>query len=149
MAEIKNISIGLPKKKKFSIDGDEGRVVFLDTGDTGILARWSNVQEWLMNAAQELEDIAGGGRDAEQALIASKRFRELDLGAREKLNYLFDSDVCTPIAGNGALIRLVEGEPLFMVILDALVPLYEADIKVEYEKSKKRIEKHTAKYAAK
>lgn len=81
--------------------------------------------------------------------MASKRFAEIDAGAREKLNFLFDSDVCTPIAGNGALIRLVNGEPLFMLILDILTPLYEADIKVEYEKSRRRIEKHTAKYAAK
>ena len=149
MEKIKNLSFGLPKRKKFSIDGDESRVVELDTGDTGIVGRWNSVQEWLMNAASELEALSEANPEGEEAMNGSRRFAEIDAGAREKLNYLFDSDVCTPIAGNGALIRLVNGEPLFVLIMDTLLPLYEADIKVEYDKSKKRIEKHTAKYAAK
>lgn len=149
MSDIKNLSFGLPKRKKFTIDGDENRVVELDTSDTGIMARWNVVQEYFTSAAQELGALSGQDPTEEQALMASKRFAEIDAGAREKLNFLFDSDVCTPIAGNGALIRLVNGEPLFMLILDILTPLYEADIKDEYEKSRRRIEKHTAKYAAK
>lgn len=149
MGEIKNLNFGMPKRKKFSIDGDENRVIELDTGDTGIMGRWSAVQEWIEQAAQELETLADAGKSEEQAASASKRFAEINAGAREKLNFLFDTDVCTPIAGNGALIRMVEGEPLFMRIIDTILPLYEADIKVEYEKSKRRIEKHTAKYAAK
>lgn len=147
MADMKTLSFGLPKRKKFSIDGDETRVIELDTGDTGILARWNGVQEWLMSAAQELEELSKLTPDEEQAVNVSRRFAEIDAGAKERLNFLFDSDVCTPIAGNGALIRFVNGDPLFMLILDTLVPLFEADIKIEYEKSKKRIEKHTAKYA--
>lgn len=149
MSDMKNLNFGLPKRKRFTIDGDESRIVELDTGDTGIVARWNGVQEYLVQAAQELEELSGLEPNEEQALIASKRFQEIDTGAREKLNYLFDSDVCTPIAGNGALIRLVNGEPLFMLIVETLAPLYEADIKLEYEKSRKRIEKHTVKYAAK
>lgn len=149
MADMKTLNFGLPKRKKFSIDGDETRVVELDTGDTGIIARWSAVQEWIGSAAEELERLSGMNQDETQAMETSKRFAEINEGAREKLNYLFDADVCTPIAGNGALIRLVNGDPLFMLIVDTLLPLYEADIKIEYEKSRKRIEKHTAKYAGK
>ncbi len=149
MADIKNLNFGLPKRKRFTIDGDENRIVELDTGDTGILARWNGVQEWLEKAAQELEELSAGAQDEEQAMYTSRRFAEINNGARERLNHLFDADVCTPIAGNGALIRLVNGEPLFMMIVDTLLPLYEADIKAEYEKSKRRIAKHTAKYAAK
>lgn len=146
---MNNLNFGLPKRKKFSIDGDESRVIELDTGDTGIMARWGAVQEWIGNAAAELDALSDVEHNEEQALLASKRFAEIDAGAREKLNFLFDTDVCTPIAGNGALIRLVNGDPLFVLIVDTLLPLYEADIKIEYEKSRKRIAKHTAKYAAK
>lgn len=149
MSTVKNLSFGLPKRKKFSIDGDESRFVELDTGDTGIVARWNVVQEYLMKSAQELEELSSMVQNDEQAMFVSKRFQEIDAGAREKLNYLFDADVCTPIAGNGALIRYINGEPLFLLIVETLAPLYEADIKAEYEKSRKRIEKHTAKYAAK
>lgn len=150
MSDIKSLNFGLPKRKRFSIDGDESRVVELDTSDTGILARWNGVQEWLSNAANELEELSKAApEDDVNAIEISKRFAEIDTGARQKINYLFDSDVCTPIAGNGALIRLVNGDPLFMLIVETLVPLYEADIKVEYEKSKKRIAKHTAKYTTK
>ena len=149
MSAMRNLSFNLPKRKRFSIDGDESRYVEIDTGDTGIVARWNEVQEYFMKAAQELEQLSAGAQTEEQAFEASKRFQEIDKGVREKLNYLFDADVCTPIAGNGALIRLIEGEPLFMLIIETIAPLYEADIKLEYEKGRKRIEKHTAKYAAK
>lgn len=51
MSDIKNLSFGLPKRKKFTIDGDENRVVELDTSDTGIMARWNVVQEYFTSAA--------------------------------------------------------------------------------------------------
>lgn len=151
MANMKNLSFGLPKKKRFTVDGDPERVIEIDTGDTGILSRWNGLFKWFEEMDERISKFGEGINPdeitAEQMDGISGDFAGIDDEMREKLNYLFAADVCTPVVGeHGSLIRMVDGEPLFMVIIETLVPLYEADIKVESEKSRKRMEKHTKKY---
>lgn len=145
----RSLSFGI-KRKRFSIDGDESRYIELDTADTGIVTRWNELEPWFNGVADRLKamDIPTDGEPTEEIIDnVTGELATLDNELRENLNILFDYDVCTPIAGSrGSLIRTVDGEPLFYTILTVLVPLYEADIKVEAEKSKKRISKHTSKY---
>ena len=149
---MNNLKFGLPKKKRFSVDGDPERVIEIDTGDTGILSRWKGLAKWFEEMDAKIsrfgEDMNPDEITPEQMENISGEFAGIDEEMRSKLNYLFAADVCTPIVGeHGSLIRMVDGEPLFMVIIETLVPLYEKDIRVESEKSRKRIEKHTGKYA--
>ena len=151
MSGVKNLSFGLPKKKQFTVDGDPERIISIDTGDTGILSRWGGLSKWFEEMDAKISTFGEGANpenmDAEQIENLSEQFSDIDEEMREKLNYLFAAVVCTPIVGeHGSLIRVVDGSPLFMVIIETLVPLYEADIRVESEKSKKRMEKHTKKY---
>lgn len=147
MSEIKSLKFGIPKRKRFSIDGDPERFIEIDTGDTGIVTRWNEIEPWFVDVSKRLEAVENIGPDSDKSNEIIGDIAKLDKELREKLNMLFDADVCTPIAGeHGSLIRTVDGEPLFYLILDILVPLYEADIKVEVAKSQKRIAKHTDKY---
>ena len=147
MAEIKNLKIGAPKRKQFMVDGDATKVIELDTGDTGIVARWSSVKKWFEEVKNKLEAMQPDEENTQESVDKfGEEFAALSAEVRDHLNELFDSDVCTPIVGNGSMLRTVNGEPLFMITLEALIPLYEADIKVEMEKSQKKIEKHTGKY---
>ena len=94
-----------------------------------------------------IQDILNKAEDENGIHDMSKGFYELDKEIKEKLNYLFDADVCTPVVGNGAIIRAVDGQPLFTVIISNLLPLYEKEIENENKKAQARIAKHTAKYA--
>ena len=152
MCAVSNLKFGLPKKKRFTVDGDPNRVIEIDTGDTGILGRWNGLSKWFEEMDAKISRFGEGfdpeSPTEEQVEALCGDFAEIDAKMREKLNYLFAADVCTPVIGeHGSLIRVIDGEPLFMVIIETLVPLYEADIRVESEKSRKRIEKHTGKYA--
>ena len=147
MAEIKSLKIGAPKRKQFMIDGDESKVIELDTGDTGILARWNSMQKWFEDVQKRMDEFQKiSSEDDVDLEKVSTEFAVLSDEVRDHMNELFDSDVCTPIVGNGSMLRTVNGEPLFLVTLEALVPLYEADIKTEMQKTSKRIAKHTSKY---
>jgi len=147
MGDMRSLNFGIPKRKKYAIDGDESRYIELDTTDTGIIGRWHEAEAYLTQAA---EDIKAIGDDMESGVDNgfSERFAAIDKGVREHINRLFDSDVCTPIVGNGSVIRIVNGsdQPIFMAILDSLIGLYETDIKAEFAKSQKRVAKHTSKY---
>ena len=152
MAEIKSLKFGIPKRKKFSIDGDESRFIELDTGDTGIVTRWAEIEPWFADVSKRLEafntDELDPTKDVDKSKEIIAEMATLDKEMREKMCYLFDSDVCTPIVGErGSLLRPVNGDPIFYTILETLIPLYEADIKIEAAKSQKRVAKHTAKYA--
>lgn len=147
MGEIRNLQFGAPKRKQFTVDGDETRVIEIDTGDTGILGRWSSVKKWFESVQERLEAMPKIEENSEESADQfSAEFNEMSNEVRQQLNILFDSDVCTPIVGNGSMLRTVNGEPLFMLTLETLLPLYEEDIKVEMQKSQKKIDKHTAKY---
>ena len=143
MGEMKSLQFGAPKRKRFAVDGDETRYIEIDTGDTGILARWSGVKKWFESAQERLAAMPKIEENTEESVDKfSEEFNALSEEVRQQLNTLFDSDVCTPIVGNGSMLRTVNGEPLFLITLETLLPLYEADIKVEM----KKVEKHTAKY---
>lgn len=147
MAGINTLKIGAPKLKRFAVDGDESRVIEIDPGDTGIVARWAAVESWFRETEQTLDGINVEDGNEAQAREFAALYARIDEEAREKVNYLFASDVCTPVAGpTGSMMRTVDGQPLFMVVLDALLPLYEAEVRKEQEKTDARIKKHTAKY---
>lgn len=140
------ISFGLKARKVFSVDGDESRSFALDLTDTGILGRWHEMEDWFASADEKARDILSKADDENGIHDMSKAFYELDSEIKQKLNYLFDADVCTPVVGNGAIIRAVEGQPLFTIIISNLLPLYEKEIENENKKAQARIAKHTAKY---
>lgn len=154
---MNNISIGLPKRKQFTIDNDESRIVEIDTTDTGIIERWQdthtffeNVQTEIAKLGEELGSAKESVEAGEHELFnnATAHMKQISADVRKQINYLFDADVCTPFVGaNGSMIRVVNGEPIFTTIINALLPLYEKDIAAEMQKTQKRIGKHVNKYA--
>lgn len=147
---MSNLNFGIAKRKTFTIDGDENRIISLDTSDTGIMGRLSAMQEFLNDSDRFVEEFEKANESAtddwNRSLILSKMFAERDAEMRKQLNNLFDSDVCTPIVGNGSVMRIVDGVPLYNTILERLLPLYEAEIAKQLTAQQKRISKHTAKY---
>lgn len=150
---MNTLKLGLPKKKEYAIDGDETRVIALDTSDVGIIARWHTFQAWAnaanarVNELVKVDALETDEAKDEAVNAFTAEFAALDAEMREHINLLFDADVCTAIVGNGSVLRPVNGVALWEQIVDAIVPLYEKDILKEVEKSRARMEKHTKKYS--
>lgn len=152
--EIRDISLA-SKKKSFRIDGDNNRIIYLDTTDMNIIVRLEETYQDLYKLALEATDRLvesknnPQGDDESPLTDYAKILKDIDKQMREKLDYIFDSpisDVCVP---TGNMYSMHNGEWEFEHILDALSGLYAGDFTKEVKKMSERVKKHTAKYTGK
>lgn len=157
MAEdIKDIS--LSNKKSFRIDGDNSRIIYIDTADMNIAVRIEETYPEIRKLAVEaVERLAKSSTETPEATeededgevkfsTLSVTLKDIDAQIREKLNYIFASDVADICEPTGNMYDLVGGEFRFEHIIDVLTRLYANNIAEEYKKMQARVKKHTAKY---
>lgn len=154
MAEdIKDIS--LSTKKSFRIDGDNNRIIWLDVSDMNIMSRINDVYPEIRRLAIEAQDKLQkveitDREDATSPLQdVSDILKDINKTMKEKLNFIFASDIADVCEPTGNMYDVVGGEFRFEHIIDVLTTLYANNIKVEYKKLAERLKKHTAKYTSK
>ena len=141
---IIDIDLSITRKKRFRIDGDDNRVIELNTSDMTILNRLDEADRQLRELADkanfELADVEDENRDIVKELLAT------DKQMREIIDYLFDapvSDVCAP---DGSMYDPFNGKYRFEHIMEALFVQYENNIAEEIKKMRKNVQKYTSKY---
>lgn len=141
---IIDIDLSVTRKKRFRIDGDDNRVIELNTSDMTILNRLDEADRQLRELADkanfELADVEDENRDIVKELLAT------DKQMREIIDYLFDapvSDVCAP---DGSMYDPFNGKYRFEHIMEALFVQYENNIAEEIKKMRKNVQKYTSKY---
>lgn len=149
--EIKDIS--LSTKKSFRIDGDNSRIIYLDVSDMNILVRleevYPEIQKLAVEASNKVAEQKEAGEDEEDNSLfgdAPAILKEIDAQMREKLNYIFASDVADICEPTGNMYDPVNGEFRFEHIIDVLTGLYANNLTAEFKKMQERVKKHTAKY---
>ena len=155
--ELKDIS--LSSKKSFRIDGDNNRIIYLDTSDMNILVRleetYPEIQKLAVEAADKIvkskvsEDEEGDGETKSSLNDITEILKEIDSKMRAKLNYIFASDVADTCEPTGNMYDPVGGEFRFEHIIEVLTTLYANNITAEFNKMQERVKKHTEKYANK
>ena len=149
--EITNIS--LSTKKTFTIDGDLNRTIQLDISDMNIIVRidevYPDIQKLAVEAQERLANIKTSREQCEEDSDKediTEVLKDIDKKMREKVDYIFSSnvsDVCVPDAN---MYDAVNGEFRFEHVIDVLTTLYANNIKEEWKKMQDRVKKHTAKY---
>lgn len=157
MAEdIKDIS--LSTKKSFRIDGDNSRIIYLDTSDMNIMVRFNEtypeIQKLAVDATNRLATIkASKGEDESEDKSPlddiSEILKEIDKQMRVKVDYIFASEVSDICVPTGNMYDLNNGEFRFEHIIDVLSTLYANNFRAEFKKMQERVKKHTAKYTNK
>ena len=143
-----NINFGFDKKKSFTIDGDENRVIYLDTADVGIVNRLNDSMSTIHELEKKQERLSDMSKDDGTLVDFTTLFAEVERDMRGVIDSIFDSPVSDTILGNSSVFSPVNGRYKFEAIIETLLDLYEADIKKETGKiNKAHIAKHTAKYA--
>lgn len=149
--EIKDIS--LSTKKSFRIDGDNNRIIYLDVSDMNILVRleevYPEIQKLAVEASNKVAEQKEAGEDTEDNSLFGDTpaiLKEIDAQMREKLNYIFASDVADICEPTGNMYDPVNGEFRFEHIIDVLTGLYANNLTAEFKKMQERVKKHTAKY---
>ena len=135
---VVDISLQAIRKKRFRIDGDDDRILYLDTSDFSILERYEKVLPKIGNCMKDSSDD-----------VSTETMHNIDAELRELLDYIFDSNVSEVCAPSGYMFDLFNGEFRFEHIMQALLPLYEQNIEREYRKLRRNISKYTDKYTGK
>lgn len=147
-----NIDLSKTRKKRITVDGDESRVLELNTSDLSIIARLESVYSELISLGDEINGFASDLPEEDVGLESIKetadKFISVDNKMRELLDKLFDANVSEVCCPDGSMYDMFDGEPRWEIILSALLDLYSDTIKAESEKKRKVIKEHTAKYTA-
>ena len=152
---VVDITISSIKKQRFRINGDNNKILELNTSDMGIVTRLSELYPKLQELADKAGIIGNDEYDADDADGYKKQLdklggqlKEIDNGMREYIDELFQSNVSEICAPFGNMYDIVNGQFRYDNIIDTIAGLYEANIEKETKALKDRLAKKTAKYTA-
>ena len=154
--DVIDVSFDTIRKKKFRIDGDNNRILELNTSDLSVLGRIEDSYPKLIKLGNKASMLQITGESDERTLDeelelsnVTKVLKDIDIEMREILDYIFESNVSEICAPYGSLFDPINGEFRYEHIIDKLTSLYETNLNKEYELMKNRIKKHTDKYIGK
>lgn len=116
--------------KRLAINGDENRVIVVNPTDVAIVARYRE-------KLPEIESLSAETEDSEEIPEI------LDKKVREFVDYIIGSPVSEIVFGKTNCISMAGGQTIFENFLTAYMEYMKPEIKAEYERSKKRVEKYT------
>ena len=152
-----DLDLSVTKKKQFRINGDDSRILELNTSDMGIIARVADfypkmkeLQEKASNlmAGVNTEDLESDDLDVSLKAFStiSEKLKEIDRQMREMLDNMFDAPVSEICAPDGSMYDPFNGSFRFEHIMNLLMDQYESNLQAEYAKMEKQMSKYTSKY---
>ena len=155
--DVVDISLSAMRKKRIRLDGDDNRIIELNTSDLNILSRLKEAYPKLVSFTQEAvnkwpdTEIADGENIYESTELNDVIIilQDIDKKMRDLIDYIFDSEIADICAPFGSMYDPVNGEFRFEHIINTLSTLYESDLSSELKKMSTRINKHTSKYTGK
>lgn len=155
--DIIDLDLSAIRKKRFRIDGDDSRIVELNTSDLNILPRLKEAYPKLQELNKKVAELAPEvSSDNSETEFGDETFNKtidvlvnIDKSMRELIDYIFDSNVSEVCAPSGSMYDPIGGQCRFEHIITCLSNLYETDLNTELNQLSKRTEKYTAKYTRK
>lgn len=135
-----DVSIPQIEKKRIRFDGDNNRVVYLNTSDFTVIGRLEEVMPKLRKLAVDAADELDKGTSEKEVL------EKIDNQMRDLIDYVFDEGASEAASPKGSMFDLFNGEFRFEHVIDVLTKLYENNMNEEYKRLKLRIDKFTNKY---
>lgn len=151
-----NLDLSEIRKKRISINGDENKVLELNTSDMGVIIRLNEIEPKLQSLSNKANEISAMAEldidDTENFGNFATKLKEIDNEMRNLMDDLFQANVSEVCCEDGSMFDPFDGAPRFQIILNALVQLYDESVKKEMQKdntnslSRKRVHYHTDKY---
>lgn len=152
--QIQDLVIPGIAKKRFRINGDNSKILELNTSDMNIIQRLTEGYQDLKELASKVaevkipEDVEDADEEEQlkAAQTVAEQLKDLNEQMGERLDFIFDSNVSEVCAGNANLYDPLNGKFRWEHIIDSLGDLYGKTFKNEFQAMSKRVEKHTSKY---
>jgi len=147
--DIIDIELAQVKRKRFRINGDNDKIIELNTSDVNIVPRLTKVYPKLQKLAEkattftdtELKD------NTEEGLIKfANKLESIDKDMRNLVDELFDAKVSDACCDGGSMYDPFNGMFRFEHIINTLAGLYENNFSKEFSAMRQRVQKHTDKY---
>lgn len=122
--------------KTYDINGDESKLITINTSDFGIFERAKQSEQILNDLKSEYNNAEG-----KNFVVIAK---ELNKKVRAQIDYIFGSEVCDTAFGNVNCFSLVDGVPMFTHFVSALLEKISADMTSEQKKMKANINKYVS-----
>lgn len=151
--DIVDINLSAIRKKRFRIDGDNNRILELNTSDLGVLSRikeaYPKLQELNERAIQDWPNSEADHVGEEDYEAVVNVLKGIDTEMRQLIDYIFNSNVSEVCAPDGTMYDPIDGQFRFEHIINCLVALYENNIDLEVKQISNRVRKYTDKYTGK
>ena len=151
--DIVDINLSAIRKKRFRIDGDDNRILELNTSDLGVLSRIKEAYPKLQELNERaIQDWPKGDKDhvgEEDYEAVVNVLKGIDTEMRQLIDYIFNSNVSEVCAPDGTMYDPIDGQFRFEHIINCLVALYENNIDLEVKQISNRVRKYTDKYTGK
>ena len=144
-----DLDLSATRKKRIRIDGDDNRIIELNTSDLDIIERLNNLTSRIDSLSTKyaelrfddnLEEKEDNTADFEKAL------HTIDSEMRDIVDELFQSKVSDVCAPDGTMWDMFNGYFRYEIIMEKLINLYADNIQKEAEKTMARLHKYTDKY---
>lgn len=143
-SDFVDIDLSPIRKKRIRIDGDNKRILELNTSDLGIFGRLKESEESIIQITKTaMQKYSENLEEMDQAI---NLFGEADENMRKTLDYIFDAPVSKLCAPSGTMFDPINGKFRYEYIMEVLSGLYENDLTLEVDKVNTRVRKHTDKY---
>ena len=146
-----NLNDEIPKKR-FRIDGDNDKILELDTSDLGIGERLKKIYPKL---AKLVADAINVNYDTDNDMPetdinkVADTLSNIDMEMRKLLDELFDANVSEVCYVDKHMYSPYNGKFLYEILIEKLSKLYENNLTEEFNKMEDRMKKHTQKYVKK
>lgn len=155
--DVIDLDLSITKRKRFRIDGDDNRILELNTSDMTILNRVSedlpklrDLEERarnLMNGVEIPDDLDENIEETEDAIgTVAERLKAVDTEMRQLVDHIFNSNVSEITAPDGSMYDPFGGSFRYEHIITLLIGQFENNMAAEFKKMEKQSKKHTAKY---
>lgn len=148
MNQTVDFDLSFVPKKRIRIDGDDNRVIELNTSDMGIIERIDKLADKMDELSKQyvdkkFDDNLDEKAETEELISEIKR---LDTQMRTIVDDLFQSPISDVCVQNGTMFDMVNGQFTYEIVIEKLLTLYTDNIESETKRTLDRIRKHTNKY---
>lgn len=127
--------------KTYQINGDPNCEIAIQTTDLGIFSRANEVIDRLGQLENDLS-IKYENLDSADVGMKIKAFAEFEKIVRSEIDFLFNAPIADIVFGKASCISTVNGMPMYVLFIDAVLEEIEKDVKKEQEKSESQIAKY-------
>lgn len=139
---IIDLDLSALRKKRIRIDGDDSKIVELNTSDMGVMGRLQDAYNQLMNLANTYHLQAE--EDDTDAIIQALAVTNEKMC--ELVDYIFDANVSEVCLNGGTMADPFNGQFRFEYIIEKFLALYDENFTQEFKAMSKKVRKHTDKY---